>query len=944
MSLNLLPSLSRLKNRIEEKAFGVDYWGGISGSDLDTSSSESDSDSNDDSSPGVSRAPSRIDIRKNRLANRLNTPNRIVQTPVAKRARVKSPVPNRTPVKSPVSIRTPVKKSLSPPPPVVKVKTPIVKSPKLKSSKAKSANVKKSPAKLAPQDILSKCLEILNNDMSDSETQPVPDIIPQKSPEISVESPVKKVTVFEPQYSEGLLKIAETTKEAKAMNTTTGGGGKLVETQDVTKLKPLTITVSTAPVKVPTNNNLAPKTLTAGEGGYEGLVTTTINNTFNSMATTLTSNTKSILATTPSASASGSLVTISSVNSSITTPSNIGNNEITNTSSGTEAAGQQNNSQIGQTTISHLGHNSSLLVKQLPQLQSITPQSLTVKPDPLLNTAQPQLVSTIQPKLNGQPTTNPTIQVKPSANLLQANLKVLQPNIQQQSQPQLLLPPPQQPPVTTQQAIIQIIQPPGLPLQFTNGPLPLLNAQGQLMGTINGCNNHSQLLTNLQKFVQMLPVPSLTQPINNLIQPNNNVGLTQPLNNFSLQQPANNLNLVQPANNLNLMQPTNNLNLMQPTNNLNLSQPVTSLNLPQPTTNLNFTQPTTNLNFSQPMSSLNLTNSTSNPIFTQPISNLSLSQPTTNLNLAQPTTNLNFVQPNNIIVQPQSQPVTQNGLSLSQPQIALQQPSVINTSGMSFQQPTLSTINTNCLNLQQPIASTINTNGLGIQPTAVSTSSGLSIQPQTPQQASHQLVQDPTTGLYQVVQNPQPPLIQNNQVLNNFELVNNRPSLSTTPLPTSVLTPQITPKIEPRNCSTPFSIKPSPLKIVKPLLPTMMPGAMETKENKPLIDGPTKFMCGVCNKYFGNTKNLRVHISEIHEGNRGHFPCDVCFKIFPRKRNMERHKNAVHLKQAPKCHLCQKSVVNIEMHIKRFHKESPGEEVNEKISMGFTGVLSSATA
>ena len=96
-----------------------------------------------------------------------------------------------------------------------------------------------------------------------------------------------------------------------------------------------------------------------------------------------------------------------------------------------------------------------------------------------------------------------------------------------------------------------------------------------------------------------------------------------------------------------------------------------------------------------------------------------------------------------------------------------------------------------------------------------------------------------------------------------------------------------------------------------------------TKENKPAVDPPTtKFMCGVCNKYFGNQKNLRVHISEIHEGKRGQFPCDVCNKVFPRKRNMERHKNSLHLENNPVCYMCHKSVVNLEMHIKRFHKGS----------------------
>jgi len=922
----------------------VDYWGGISGSDLDTSSSESESDSNDDSSPVMSRATSRIDIRKNRGNNILNTPHHQVEyptLPVAKKARVKSPIrrvksPIRMPVKSPSRVKSNVRN-------LADIQNQRAQMLALKSPKVKSVKTNKSPDKLGSQDILSRCLEILNNDgvdMSDSETQPVPDVPPPKSPEMS---PLKKLAQSPRLYDEGLLKIAETTKEAKS------GGGEprspgLVETQDVTKLKPLTITVSTAPVKVPTNNNLvAQKTMSSGHNGYEGLVTTTTNNAFKSTATTTTNNTSTTLVTTASNNALGGLMTTSSINGMITAPSNPGNNG---------PIALCNKIQMGQNSIQQFGQNNGLLVKQLPQLQPITPQSVTVKPEPLLNSIQPPLVSTIHQKLG----TNQTIQVKPTTNLLQSNIQILQPNIQQPSQPHFLLPPPQQAPVPTQQAIIQIIQPPGLPLQLTNSPLPLLNAQGHLMGTINGCTTHGQLLTNLQKFVQMLPSNNLKleQPTNNLVQPVNNLNLAKPTNNINFMQPSNNLKLLQPSNNLNIVQPSNNINLLQPSNNLNLMQPATNLNLTQPINNLNLTQPATSLN---------------------------LTQPATNLNLTQPTNHLNFVQPNNLIAQPQSQPITQNGLSFSQPQISsvgtltFQQPSVINTSGMSFQQPNVSTINTSSLSFQQPTVSTINTNSFNFQQpnvSAINTSSlnfqqpnvssintsglnfqqptintsGLNIQQPTvssspTNQASHQLVQDPTTGMYQLVQTPQPPpVLQNNQLLGgNFELVNN-PS---TPLPASVLTPQITPKIEPRNCSTPFSIKSSPIKMPKLLLPSMSALGGETKENKPLLDNTTKFMCGVCNKFFGNTKNLRVHISEIHEGNRGHFPCDICNKVFPRKRNMERHKNAVHLKNNPRCHLCQKLVVNIEMHVKRFHKESPGE-VNNKISVGFNGILSSAVA
>jgi len=146
---------------------------------------------------------------------------------------------------------------------------------------------------------------------------------------------------------------------------------------------------------------------------------------------------------------------------------------------------------------------------------------------------------------------------------------------------------------------------------------------------------------------------------------------------------------------------------------------------------------------------------------------------------------------------------------------------------------------------------------------------------------SLQLVQDPATGLYNLV-----------------------PSVESSP----------------KRSATPSSAIGSPLKLPKLLLPSL---TSSSKENTPSPDpNDGKFMCGVCSKYFGNQKNLRVHISEIHEGKRGEFSCDLCNKVFPRKRNMERHKNAVHLKNSPTCYMCHKSVVNLDMHIRRFHRGS----------------------
>ena len=179
-----------------------------------------------------------------------------------------------------------------------------------------------------------------------------------------------------------------------------------------------------------------------------------------------------------------------------------------------------------------------------------------------------------------------------------------------------------------------------------------------------------------------------------------------------------------------------------------------------------------------------------------------------------------------------------------------------------------------------------------------------------------QLVQDPNTGLYNLVQPQQQPQL----VINNPASSNDPTALAGAPAINKVVAQPLTAIAEsPKRSATPILAKGSPMKVPKLLLPSLS----LTKENKPSPEPPAKqFMCGVCNKYFGNQKNLRVHISEIHEGKRGQFPCDVCNKVFPRKRNMERHKNALHLKNSPVCYMCHKAVVNLEMHIKRFHKGS----------------------
>lgn len=87
--------------------------------------------------------------------------------------------------------------------------------------------------------------------------------------------------------------------------------------------------------------------------------------------------------------------------------------------------------------------------------------------------------------------------------------QIILPPVQAGQQGQFLL----QPQQLAGGGLVQIVQA-GLPLQITNAPIPLLNAQGQLMATVGGVTSQNQLLSNLQNFVMMVQ-PGLTTSNNN---------------------------------------------------------------------------------------------------------------------------------------------------------------------------------------------------------------------------------------------------------------------------------------------------------------------------------------------------------------------------------------------------------------------------------------------
>ena len=473
-------------------------------------------------------------------------------------------------------------------------------------------------------------------------------------------------------------------------------------------------------------------------------------------------------------------------------------------------------------------------------------------------------------------------------------------------------------PGTPQPPIVQIVQA-GVPLQYNSCPIPLLNPQGQLMATVGGVSNQTQLLSNLQNFVMMVQptLPASLQPgmaaTTTNLQP---AGVSSPI--IIKQEPMSTQPQLKP------------MVTSQPTQGLTMTNPL--VNIAPAATNLVQQQPTFVTN-----------NPASTPTFqtTTPIKLGAASLPTTPLISTQP--NFNVVQTPSgqsfNIIQPQvSTPPQQQQAAILQNTT----PSIVPTPNIL--QPQSNAMNIIANNSTQVTASSTISNLLPTTPAPQQNIISLPQQPQPPTSTTTtthnnnsnntvQLVQDPNTGLYNLVQQPQPAtatqLVTQNTSIGNSSISSNNPTTTTAVAPKLLMANPINPVPQqqplasisesPKRSATPILAKGSPLKVPKLLLPSL-PG---TKENKPTPDPPTKqFMCGVCNKYFGNQKNLRVHISEIHEGKRGQFPCDICHKVFPRKRNMERHKNALHLKNSPQCYLCHKSVVNLDMHIKRFHKGS----------------------
>ena len=90
------------------------------------------------------------------------------------------------------------------------------------------------------------------------------------------------------------------------------------------------------------------------------------------------------------------------------------------------------------------------------------------------------------------------------------------------------------------------------------------------------------------------------------------------------------------------------------------------------------------------------------------------------------------------------------------------------------------------------------------------------------------------------------------------------------------------------------------------------------------IGEKTKPLCGICGKTFSKTRNLKNHISTVHEGMKNH-KCETCGKAFCSKQYLYLHIGSVH--EGIKNHKCDfNRIENIDCNIGEKMKPSKTDQ------------------
>lgn len=84
----------------------------------------------------------------------------------------------------------------------------------------------------------------------------------------------------------------------------------------------------------------------------------------------------------------------------------------------------------------------------------------------------------------------------------------------------------------------------------------------------------------------------------------------------------------------------------------------------------------------------------------------------------------------------------------------------------------------------------------------------------------------------------------------------------------------------------------------------------------------TYYMCQICNASFPHLRNLKVHITSVHEGKKSH-KCDICGSRFAERGKLTRHIRHVHEKKKPfECTICGNTFAynqHLKSHISSVH-------------------------
>ena len=98
-----------------------------------------------------------------------------------------------------------------------------------------------------------------------------------------------------------------------------------------------------------------------------------------------------------------------------------------------------------------------------------------------------------------------------------------------------------------------------------------------------------------------------------------------------------------------------------------------------------------------------------------------------------------------------------------------------------------------------------------------------------------------------------------------------------------------------------------------------------------------KYKCGLCDKAYTQSNNLKLHIKYIHEGLKPQhkYKCDMCDKAYTQAHSLKSHVQSVHkgLKPQYKCDSCDKTFTqshSLKSHVQSVHNSANSFEQQQQ--------------